>query len=150
MTTFNGFADIRGVGTACTVAVGGYASVFMDSAPVAHRATVTEHVGADGSTCSIVHSNEYIELTIAFRPVSSVSKTAADGYAMFLPKGSTVALTGFKPVKIGTEDILNSSDWILVGDSTVTLNANDAGVVDLTIRNYLDHADSLKTQVPAV
>jgi len=148
---FNGFAFIQGVGTACTVTVSGYAAVFMDSAPISHRAKLDEHVGTDGNFCALVHSQQYLELSLSFRPASS--SVVPDDGAVILSKGSKVTLSGFKPVKLtyGTPpaatDILNT-DWLLVGDTTITLNAADPAVVDLTIRNYLDKQAALLVTVP--
>lgn len=146
---FHGHAFIHGVAAnSSTVSIGGYAAVFIDSVPVQHSATFTEHIGADGKTGALQWENEYLELSLTFRPAASTTVADADAKAILIPKGATVTLSGFRPVKLNNADILNG-DWINTGDATLTLNASGAGEVSLVVRNYLDKQTALKTAVPA-
>lgn len=152
MNVMNGHALVYGVSpiTGATVQIGGYAKVFLDSLPIAHRAKMDEHVGTNGLTQAIVHTNQYFEISASFRPASTTSQADADTTAFFSLKGATMTLNGLKPVRHNSSDILNG-DWIIVSDSTITLSASDPMTVDLTLRRYLDSTQmtTLKTQVPA-
>jgi hypothetical protein len=148
----NGHALVYGISptTGATVQIGGFAKCFLDSLPVAHRAKMDEHTGTNGLTQAIVHTNQYFEIGISFRPASTTTQASADTSAFFPLKGATMALSGFKSVRHNSADILNG-DWIIVSDSTVTLNASDPASIDLTLRRYLDGTQmtTLKTLVPA-
>lgn len=149
MSTFNGHAFITGISTGGqTVQIGGYAACFIDSVPMQHMADLTEHKGASGNVGALQWNNERLEMTITFRPASTASIEAAEAKAIIIPKGATVALSGFKQVKRNGVDVLNG-DWINVGDATLTLNVSERADVTLQIRNYLDQQTLLKTQVPA-
>lgn len=151
MSVFNGHAHIYGVSSSgITVTVGGFAKAWIDSLPIAHRAKLDEHVGCNGLTGAFVWTNQYFEISISFRPSSTSTQASADLDALFVLKGATVTLSGFKPVKHSGTDILNG-DWINVGDATLTLNKDEPATIDLTIRRYLDTAQqtTLKTAIPA-
>lgn len=151
MPVYNGHAFCQGISpTNATVVIGGFAKAFVDSVAIAHRAKFDEHVGTNGLTAAFVHTNQFFEISISFRPSSSTTQASADTEAIFVLKGATITLNGFKPARHESADILNG-DWIVVSDSTLTLNKDEPMTIDLTIRRYLDSTQmtSLKTLVPA-
>ena len=157
MNTFNGYAFITKIGTSCTLSVGAYAKVFLDTLGVRHIAKLDEHIGVNGETCALVHSNEYLEINASLRLASDVSEEEVEEDFTFLPKGSTVVLSGFKPLMFQVApapedktDVLNDpTGWILVGDTTLTRNAStDPGTADVTLRHYLSQQANLVKLVP--
>jgi hypothetical protein len=168
MALYTGFATVVGISASgSTVNMGalpltgadatalfGYAAVFLDSLPVQHTATFTEHIGADGEVAALQWVNEYLEISVTFRPVSDTSLAAANAKFIIIPKGAVVELSNFKIVKrfpsnaVTTDpaapnsDIINTK-WINVGDATYTLNASAPGEIQLQLRNYLSHQDAI-------
>lgn len=153
--TMNGFATIKGIGASgCTVEIGGYASVFLESLPVQLTADMTEMAGADGQgTCAIQWTNKRVILEVTFRPGSTETQTLAQAEAFLIDQGATVTLSGFKIVKIlgsgvARESNLLNGDWLHIGPSTtLTLNASTPGEVQLTLAYYFERHSVLLNQV---
>jgi hypothetical protein len=155
MASYNGHALVTGLApTGKVVTIDAYASVFADSVPVQHVSRLTEHIGADGTTAALQWDDSHYELSITIRPASSTAIPNLQTQAVVIPKGSVVELTGFHPVKESDgaltpvlTEFLNADDWIVVGDTSVTLNASGAMEVQLQLRRYPD-SPGLDTPVP--
>jgi len=152
---YNGYAVISALAaTGKVVTIGGYGSCFADSVPVQHVSRLTEHIGADGTTAALQWDDTHFELSLTFRPASTPAAHNLATYPVIIPKGSVVALTGFHAVKesdgAGTPvltEFLNKNDWIVVGDTTFTLNAAGTAEVQLQLRRY-PASPGLITKVP--
>lgn len=150
---FTGHATIKGISPEGneTVNIGtalqGYAAVFMDSAAIAyiHRRR-EEHVGTDGNTAALESQDPRLEINATFRPCSDQSIAGAGAKAILIPDGTVVTLSGFHPVKLGGVDKLNG-DWMVFGDTTLTLNKDGPAEVSLVLRNYLSRQTLLSTPV---
>jgi hypothetical protein len=156
MSSYNSHAFVSGLTTVgTTVAIGGYAVCFADSVPLQHVSRLTEHIGANGKTGALQWDDDHT-MSITFRPAKKGVPLDPATYPMIIPTGAVVALTGFHPVMesnggIPTPDLsdrLNSPDWLVVGDTTVTLNASGVAEVQLQIRQYPNNID-IKVHIPA-
>jgi len=152
---YNGYAVISALAaTGKVVTIGGYGSCFADSVPVQHVSRLTEHIGADGTTAALQWDDTHFELSLTFRPASTPEKHDLTTYSVIIPKGSTVALTGFHAVMESNgaatpvlTEFLNKDDWIVVGDTTFTLNAGGTAEVQLQLRRY-PLSSGLVTEIP--
>jgi hypothetical protein len=146
MSTFLGHVLLTGLtpGSNQIVTVGGYGTCFADSVPLQHVSRLTEHIGADGRTGALQWDDDHYELSITFRPArTTASGPSTPPHEFLFKKGSTVELSGFhaiaETIGAGLTEAINGK-WILVGDTTVTLNAAGAADVTLALRRYPGNA----------
>ena len=148
MSVMRGYATIKGISDGgCTVEMGGYLSVFIDTLPIQVTSDLVEQMGAHGEgVCAQEWSNHRIILDATFRPAAASRAGLAQPTTVMLP-GDHLTLSGFEQVKVFGEqligyadpradDILNG-DWILVGpDAGLTLNTGSPGEAHLTLGFY--------------
>lgn len=154
MSSFNGHAFVSGLtGTGAVVTLSGYGTVFADTIPIQHVSKLTEHIGSDGNMGALQWDDEHYEISMTFRPAKKDAHFNTSKVAFFVPKGSKVTLSGFHAVGGTTGELDTGSppapkivevlnaDWIVCGDTSVTLNAAGNADIQLALRRYPGNLD---------
>jgi hypothetical protein len=149
--TFVGHATISAVSpSGDTVTITGYGAVFLDNVPVQHVSRLTDHIGTSGRTAAIQWDDDHFELSVTFRPAKAGARHDLATYPLIYPKGSILSLSGFHPIRedgATPPEFLNATDWIIVGDSTVTLTTTGSAEVQLQLKRY-PGSPGLMTPIP--